>query len=41
MVKPFYLAIGAIPVIVALLISIPMITKNEIPISAANSKWIE
>ena len=37
MVRPFYLAIGAIPVIVALLISVPMITKNEIPISAANS----
>ena len=37
MVKPFYLAIGAIPVIVALLISVPLITKNEIPISAANS----
>jgi len=28
---------GAIPVIVALLISVPMITKNEIPMSAANS----
>ena len=28
---------GAIPVIIALLISIPLITKNEIPISAANS----
>jgi len=37
MVRPFYLALGAIPVIVALLISIPLITKNEIPISAANS----
>ena len=37
MVKPLYLAIGAIPVIVALLISVPLITKNEIPISAANS----
>lgn len=28
---------GAIPIIVALLISVPLITKNEIPISAANS----
>ncbi len=37
MVKPFYLALGAIPVIVALLISVPLLTKNEIPISAANS----
>ena len=37
MVKPLYLAMGAIPVIVALLISVPMITKNEIPMSAANS----
>lgn len=36
MVKPIYLALGAIPVIVALLISVPLITKNEIPISAAN-----
>ena len=37
MVKPIYLALGAIPVIVALLISVPLLTKNEIPISAANS----
>jgi len=37
MVKPFHLALGAIPIIVAILISVPMITKNEIPISAANS----
>lgn len=37
MVKPLILALGAIPVIVALLISVPLITKNEIPISAANS----
>ena len=28
---------GAIPVIVALLISVPLLTKNEIPMSAANS----
>lgn len=37
MVRTLYLALGAIPVIVALLISIPMLTKNEIPTSAANS----
>ncbi|MBI1663546.1 MAG: hypothetical protein IS860_08680 [Nitrosopumilus sp.] len=37
MVRKFYLALGAIPVIVALLISVPLLTKNEIPISAANS----
>ncbi len=37
MVKPIHYAGGAIPVIVALLISVPMLTKNEIPISAANS----
>ena len=37
MVKPIHIALGAIPVIVALLISVPLITKNEIPISAANS----
>jgi hypothetical protein len=36
MVKPIYLALGAIPVIVALLISVPLLTKNEIPMSAAN-----
>ena len=36
MVKPLYLALGAIPVIVALLISVPLIMKNEIPTSAAN-----
>ena len=28
---------GAIPIIVALLIAVPLITKNEIPTSAANS----
>ena len=37
MVKSFHLALGAIPVIMALLISVPLLTKNEIPISAANS----
>jgi len=36
MVKPLYIALGAIPVIVALLISVPLLMKNEIPISAAN-----
>ncbi len=37
MVKRMYIALGAIPVIVALLISVPLIMRNEIPISAANS----
>ena len=37
MVKTIHFVLGAIPVIVALLISVPLITKNEIPISAANS----
>jgi hypothetical protein len=36
MVKPSVLAIGAIPVIIALLIAIPLITKPDIPFSAAN-----
>jgi len=36
MVKPFVLAIGAIPVIFALLIVIPMFTSTDIPISAIN-----
>jgi hypothetical protein len=36
MAKPIYFLLGAIPVIVALLISVPLITKNEIPTSAAN-----
>jgi len=36
MVKPFVLAIGAIPVIFALLIVIPMLTSTDIPISAIN-----
>ena len=36
MVKALYIALGAIPVIVALLISVPLIMKNEIPTSAAN-----
>ena len=37
MVKPFVLAISAIPVIFALLIVIPMLTSTDIPISAINS----
>lgn len=37
MVKPIILAIGAIPVILAILIVIPMVTMKEIPMSAINS----
>ena len=37
MAKPIYFLLGAIPVIVAILLAVPLITKNEIPISAANS----
>ena len=37
MAKPIHYALGAVPVIIALLIAVPLITKNEIPISAANS----
>lgn len=37
MVKTIHLILGSIPVIVALLIAVPMITQNEIPTSAANS----
>ena len=37
MIKPIYLVLAAIPIIAALLLSVPMITKNEIPMSAANS----
>jgi len=36
MVKLIMLAVGAIPVIVALLMAIPLITKPDIPFSAAN-----
>ncbi|MFQ5440689.1 MAG: hypothetical protein ACE5DL_04415 [Nitrosopumilaceae archaeon] len=36
MVKPIVLAIGAIPAIVAILIAVPLITKPDIPFSAAN-----
>lgn len=37
MVKPIILVLGAIPAIVALLIAVPLITKVDIPFSAANS----
>lgn len=37
MTKITHLALCTIPIIVALLIAVPLITKNEIPISAANS----
>jgi hypothetical protein len=36
MVKPIYLVLGAIPVIAALLLSTPLLLKNEIPTSASN-----
>jgi len=36
MVKPINLAMWAIPAIIALLIAIPLITKPDIPFSAAN-----
>ena len=34
MVKPVFLVVGAIPVLFAILIAVPMITKPEIPTSA-------
>ena len=37
MAKPVFFLLGAIPIVVALLIAVPLITKNEIPMSAANS----
>ena len=37
MAKPIYFLLGAIPVIAAILLALPLITKNEIPVSAANS----
>ncbi len=37
MAKPIYFLLGAIPVIAAILLAVPLITKNEIPTSAANS----
>lgn len=36
MVKPIIIVLGAIPVIVAILIAIPMLSHPEIPFSAAN-----
>jgi len=36
MVKPIILVIEAIPAIIAILIAIPLITKSDIPYSAAN-----
>jgi hypothetical protein len=36
MVRPIVLAIGAIPAIIAILIVIPLVTKSDIPYSAAN-----
>ncbi len=36
MVKPVILAVAAIPAIFAIMISVPMLTKTEIPYSAAN-----
>jgi len=40
MVKPIILVIAAIPIIIAILIAIPLITKSDIPNSAANSNDI-
>ena len=37
MVKPVYFVLGAIPVIVAILLALPLVTKNEIPVSASHS----
>jgi hypothetical protein len=37
MVKPIVLVVAAIPAIIAILIAIPLITKSDIPYSAANS----
>ena len=37
MVRPIMILIGAIPVVMALLIAIPQLTKPEIPITAADS----
>ena len=36
MVKPIVLVIAAIPTIIAILIAVPLITKSDIPYSAAN-----
>ena len=37
MAKPIFFLLGAIPVIAAILLAVPLVTKNEIPVSAANS----
>ena len=37
MVKPVYFVLGAIPVIAAILLALPLVTKNEFPVSASNS----
>ena len=37
MVRPFILALGAVPVVFAILITIPMLTMEGIPTSAINS----
>ncbi|MBS3925302.1 MAG: hypothetical protein KGZ34_01225 [Nitrosarchaeum sp.] len=37
MVKPIVIVVAAIPAILAILISIPLLTQNEIPYSASNS----
>ena len=37
MVKPILFVLGAIPVIAAILLALPLVTKNEIPVSASNS----
>ena len=37
MVKPILFVFGAIPVIAAILLALPLVTKNEIPVSASNS----
>ena len=37
MARPILLLIGAIPVVIALLIGIPQLTKPEIPVTAADS----
>ena len=37
MAKPIFFLLGAIPVIAAILLALPLVTKNEIPMSAANS----
>ena len=40
MARPIILLIGAIPIVMALLIAIPQLTKPEIPITAADSNDI-